>query len=255
VKLSCSVFPETLIEDELFGHVKGAFTDARADKAGRFERAHGGTIFIDDIDDLGGVPQVKLLRVLQEREFERIGSTKPVKVDVRVVAATKKDLWGMAQEKRFREDLFHRLNVVKIPVPPLRERPEDIPLLAEHFIRKHGKGRAFVLTPEVLEALQSYAWPGNVRELEHAVERAIALAGGDGTLKREHLMRPLTMPGTGVSPAGRLSTLEEAVAAVEARHIREVIRSVDGHRLEAARILGITRKSLWEKMKAYGIED
>lgn len=254
VKMSCSVFPESLIEDELFGHVKGAFTDAKSDKSGRFERAHTGTIFIDDIDDLQPIPQVKLLRVLQEREFERIGSTQPVKIDVRVVVAAKKDLWQLVQSSQFREDLFHRLNVVKIQIPPLRERSEDIPLLVGHFIQKLSKGREFSVTPEVLEALQGYSWPGNVRELEHAIERAIALAGDDRILKKEHLLRPLNMPGTDVPPTGKLSTLREMVAEAEARHIRSVVAYTRGHRGEAARILGITRKSLWEKMGLYGIE-
>ncbi len=254
VKMSCSVFPETLIEDELFGHVKGAFTDARQDKAGRFERAHTGTIFIDDIDDLQPIPQVKLLRVLQEREFERIGATQPVKIDVRVVVATKKDLWELVQARQFREDLFHRLNVVKVRIPPLRERSEDIPLLVGHFIKKSGKGRDFAVTPEVLEALQGYSWPGNVRELEHAIERAIALAGEDRILKKEHLLRPLTMAGTDVPPTGKLATLRETVAEAEARHIRSVVAYTQGHRGEAARILGITRKNLWEKMREYGID-
>ncbi len=255
VKMSCSVFPETLIEDELFGHVKGSFTDARADKPGRFERAHTGTIFIDDIDDMQPVPQVKLLRVLQERMVERIGATQAVKVDVRVVAATKKDLWEQVQAGRFREDLFHRLNVVKVRIPPLRERAEDIPLLAGHFIRKYGRDRDFSVTPEVLEALQGYSWPGNVRELEHAIERAIVLAGEERLLKKEHLLRPLPMAGTEVPPTGRLSTLRETVAEAEARHIRSVLAYARGHRGETARILGITRKNLWEKMREYGIED
>src|SRR5436190_4842215 len=254
VKMSCSVFPESLIEDELFGHVKGAFTDAKADKSGRFERAHTGTIFIDDIDDLHPVPQVKLLRVLQEREFERIGSAQPIKVDVRVVVATKKDLWELVQGGRFREDLFHRLNVVKVQIPPLRERSEDIPLLVGHFIQKLSKGRAFAVTPEVLEALQGYSWPGNVRELEHAIERAIALAGDDLVLKKEHLLRPLNMAGSDVPPTGKLSTLREMVAEAETRHIRSVVAYTQGHRGEASRILGITRKNLWEKMREYGIE-
>ena len=254
VKMSCSVFPETLIEDELFGHVRGAFTDAKTDKSGRFERAHTGTIFIDDIDDLQPIPQVKLLRVLQEREFERIGSTQPVKVDVRVVVAAKKDLWQLVQSSQFREDLFHRLNVVKIRIPPLRERSEDIPLLVGHFIGKYSKGREFAVTPEVLEALQGYSWPGNVRELEHAIERAIALAGEDRILKKEHLLRPLNMAGTEVPPTGKLSTLREMVAEAEARHIRSVVAYTQGHRGEASRILGITRKNLWEKMREYGIE-
>lgn len=254
VKMSCSVFPESLIEDELFGHVKGAFTDAKADKSGRFERAHTGTIFIDDIDDLQPIPQVKLLRVLQEREFERIGATQPIKVDVRIVVATKKDLWQLVQTNQFREDLFHRLNVVKIRIPPLRERSEDIPLLVGHFIQKFSKGRDFAVTPEVLEALQGYSWPGNVRELEHAIERAIALAGDEPVLKKEHLLRPLNMAGTDVPPTGKLSTLREMVAEAEARHIKSVVAYTQGHRGEASRILGITRKNLWEKMREYGIE-
>ncbi len=254
VKMSCSVFPETLIEDELFGHIKGAFTGAQTDKIGRFEKAHTGTIFIDDIDDLQAIPQVKLLRVLQEREFERIGSSTSVKIDVRVVAATKKDLWQLSQENKFREDLFHRLNVVKVRIPPLRERLEDVPLLADHFIRKFAKNRDFAVTTEVLEALQSYSWPGNVRELEHAIERAIALAGNERVLKKEHLLRPLPMAGTDVPSVGRLATLRETVAEAEARHVRNVVAYTKGHRGEAARILGITRKNLWEKMREYGIE-
>jgi len=254
VKMSCSVFPETLIEDELFGHVKGAFTDAKTDKSGRFERAHTGTIFIDDIDDLQPIPQVKLLRVLQEREFERIGATQPIKVDVRIVVATKKDLWQLVQANQFREDLFHRLNVVKVRIPPLRERSEDIPLLVGHFIKKFSKGRDFAIAAEVLEALQGYSWPGNVRELEHAIERAIALAGDDLLLKKEHLLRPLSMAGTDVPPTGKLSTLREMVAEAETRHIRSVVAYTQGHRGEASRILGITRKNLWEKMREYGID-
>ena len=254
VKMSCSVFPETLIEDELFGHVKGAFTDAKTDKSGRFERAHTGTIFIDDIDDLQPIPQVKLLRVLQEREFERIGATQVIKVDVRIVVATKKDLWQLVQTNQFREDLFHRLNVVKVRIPPLRERSEDIPLLVGHFIQKFAKGRDFAVTPEVLEALQGYSWPGNVRELEHAIERSIALAGDERVLRKEHLLRPLNMAGTDVPPTGKLATLREMVAEAETRHIRSVVAYTQGHRGEASRILGITRKNLWEKMREYGID-
>ena len=254
IKMSCSVFPETLIEDELFGHVRGAYTDARSDKTGRFERAHSGTIFIDDIDDLQAVPQVKLLRVLQEREIERLGATQTIKVDVRVVAATKKDLWDLVQEGKFREDLFHRLNVVKVKIPPLRDRPEDIPILVDHFIRKNSRGKEYAVTPEVLEALQGYSWPGNVRELEHAIERAIALSGDDLTLKKDHLLKPLHMAGTDVPAAGKLASLKETVVESEARHIRTVLGYTQGHRGETARILGITRKSLWEKMREYGIE-
>jgi DNA-binding NtrC family response regulator len=254
VKMSCSVFPETLLEDELFGHVRGAFTDARADKPGRFERAHGGTLFIDDIDDMQPLPQVKLLRVIQEREVERLGSDRAVKVDVRLIAATKKDLWELVRAGRFREDLFHRLNVVKIRIPPLRERPEDIPLLVDHFIRTCGRGREYAVTAEVLEALQAYAWPGNVRELQHAVERAIVLAGEERVLKREHLLRPLGVSSAEPPAGGPPATLAEAVAEAEARHIRSVLTYTRGHRGEASRILGITRKTLWEKLRQYGIE-
>jgi transcriptional regulator with GAF, ATPase, and Fis domain len=254
IKMSCSVFPESLMEDELFGHIRGAFTDARSDKAGRFELAHEGTLFIDDIDDLKPTAQVKLLRVLQEGTFERIGDPQTKKVDVRLLAATKRDLWDMAQEKLFREDLYFRLNVVRIRIPPLRERGEDIPLLVEHFIRKHSQGRSYSVEPQVLQDLQAYAWPGNVRELESAVKRAIALAGSNGTLAREHLLMPVSMPGSQIFPTGPLAALKDIVAEAEVRHIRSVLKVVGGHRTEASRILGITPKNLWEKMKKYAIE-
>lgn len=254
VKMSCAVFPEGLIESELFGHVKGAYTDARSDRAGRFERAHRGSIFLDDIDDLRPTAQVKLLRVLQEKQFERVGGSKTIDVDVRVIAATKKDLWKLSEEGAFREDLFHRLNVVKIDLPALRDREGDLPLLVEHFMRRKGKDRDYQIEPSVLEALERYSWPGNVRELEHAVERAITLAGEDIQLQLKHLMKPLTMAGTGVVPAGRLSPLSDTVAEAEAKHIRSVLASTAGHKGEAARILGISRKNLWEKMKLYVID-
>ncbi len=254
VKLSCAVFPEGLIEDELFGHEKGAFTDARESRAGRFERAGGGTLFLDDIDDLPPQTQVKFLRVLQERTIERLGGGRPIPVDVRIVAATKVDLARAVREKRFREDLFYRLNVVTIKVPPLRERLDDVPLLVAHFIRKYGKDKEYAVQPETLQAMMSYAWPGNVRELEHAVERAIALAGPDRTLNPAHLFKP-----TGTSPAGEeaaksLGTLESAVRQAEIVHIRRILDYTKGHKGEAAQILGISRKNLWEKMRQYEIE-
>lgn len=252
--ISVSSFPESLIEDALFGHVKGAFTDARSDRAGKFEAAHAGTIFIDDIDDMPLQTQVKLLRVLQERQVERLGDTRAVKVDVRVIAATKTGLWELVKQKKFREDLFHRLNVAHIKVPPLRERSGDIALLVQHFIDKYGKGTPFTVAAPVLEALDSYGWPGNVRELEHSVERAIAYAGTDKGLKREHLLKPLPVPGSGVAPAGHLSTLKQAVVEAEVHHIKDVLAYTGNHKGEAARILGITRKNLWEKMREYGIE-
>jgi len=255
VAVNCAAVPETLLESELFGHVKGAFTDARSDRTGRFERAHTGTIFIDDIDDLTVQAQVKLLRVLQERAFERLGGDNSVKVDVRVLCATKRDLWTLVGEGRFREDLFYRLNVVKIELPPLRERVEDIPILVRHFVHKHGRGEDYDVAAEVMDSLRAYAWKGNVRELEQAVLRAIALADGERWLKREHLLEPVTVDGTNVVPGGKLSSLRQAVAESEARHIKSVLAYTGGHKGESAKILGITRKNLWEKMRDYGITD
>jgi DNA-binding NtrC family response regulator len=246
---------EGLIEDDLFGHVKGAYTDARTDRPGRFERAHGGTIFIDDIDDMPLQTQVKLLRVLQERLVERIGDHKPIKVDVRVLAATKKPAWDLVREKKFREDLFHRLNVATLKIPALRARAGDIPLLVEAFIARYSKGGEYAVRPDVMKALEAYSWPGNVRELEHAVERAIAFAGEDRELKREHLLRPLG--GSAAAPAGpeAQKALRAVVEEAEAAHIRRVLDFTGNHKGEAARLLGITRKNLWEKMRQYGLGD
>jgi two-component system response regulator HydG len=178
IKVSCAALPETLLESELFGYEKGAFTGAVARKEGRFELADGGTLFLDEIGELTPAMQAKLLRVLQEGEFERLGGTHTIKVDVRLVAATNADLATLVREKRFREDLFYRLNVIRIPLPPLRERQEDISLLAHHFLRRFAAKNAKVIagfTEEALDVLQTYAWPGNVRELENVVERAVVL--------------------------------------------------------------------------------
>jgi DNA-binding NtrC family response regulator len=255
IPITCSAIPETLIESEIFGHVKGAFTDARADKTGRFEAANHGTVFIDDVDDLPMAMQVKLLRVLQERKFERVGDTRTITLDVRVLAASKRDLWEMVGEGNFREDLYFRLNVVRILVPPLRERIEDIPLLVDHFLRKFSRGAAFTIPAGVLESLQAYPWPGNVRELENSIERAIVLAGPDRVLQREHIFIPSQSPGAAEpSAAAPLMGLRDLVARTEAEHIRRVLRLVEGHRGRAAATLGIPRKELWMKMKRYGIE-
>ena len=250
-----SALHEGLIEDDLFGHVKGAFTDARTDRPGRFERAHTGTIFIDDIDDMPLQTQVKLLRVLQERVVERLGDTKTLKVDVRVIAATKKPAWDLVQEKKFREDLFHRLNVAALKIPPLRERTGDIPRLVEAFIERYGKGQSYQVRPEVMKALEAYTWPGNVRELEHAVERAVAFAGEDRELKREHLLRPLGGKASTLGVPDAQKALRAVVEETEAAHIRRVLDFTGNHKGEAARILGITRKNLWEKMRQYGMGD
>ncbi len=254
VPISCSVIPETLIESEIFGHVKGAFTDAKFDKVGRFEAANHGTIFIDDVDDLPAVMQVKLLRVLQERKIERVGDTRTISLEVRVLAATKRDLWQLVKEGTFREDLYFRLNVVRIPLPALRERLEDLPLLVDHFVRKYSRGIRYTVPPDLLEAMGAYPWPGNVRELENAIERAIVLSGPDHLLKREHVFAPTQGSSPADGMTGPLTPLRELVAQTEAEHIRRVLRLVDGHRGKAAATLGIPRKELWMKMKKYNIE-
>ena len=252
VPVSCAALPDTLLEDELFGHERGAFTDARERRLGRFERAHGGTIFFDDIDDMSPGTQVKLLRVLQERCFERLGGTKTIAVNVRSIAATKLDLRRKVGRGGFREDLYYRLNVVPIYIPPLRDRPEDIPVLVEHFIQKHAGGREYRVEPATYEAMATYNWPGNVRELENALKRAIALSSVPGVLPQKYLV-PAPPGESGLHPAGPVP-LKQVVAASERAHIRNVLNMTGGNRTKAAAILGISRKSLWEKMKAYGMK-
>ncbi|MCU0723113.1 MAG: sigma-54 dependent transcriptional regulator [Planctomycetes bacterium] len=254
VVLSCSQFPETLLEDELFGHEKGAFTDARERKVGRFESAQGGTLFLDDIDDMTLPTQVKLLRILQERKFERLGGSDTIALDIRVISATKVDLEEAVAQGSFREDLYYRLNVVKLLLPPVRERTEDIPLLAEHFIRIHGGGREFEIPPATLEAMLNYPWPGNVRELENSIERATALAGRSRILKREHLIRQGSTPSKVVAQLKDLRPLRDVVSEAEMLHIKNVLKHTQGQKAKAAEILDISRKNLWEKMREYGVE-
>jgi DNA-binding NtrC family response regulator len=256
VAISCAAIPATLLEDELFGHERGAFTDARDRKLGRFERAQGGTFFLDDIDDLPLTTQVKLLRVLQEREVERLGGDRAIKVDIRVIAATKADLRAMVAEGRFREDLYYRLNVVTIVIPALKARAGDIPLLARHFMRKFGDGRELGIEPEVVAAMERYPWPGNVRELEHAVERAVALSGGARVLKAEHLLPPsaLGVAGSDSAPDAEVVSLRKVVEQAEREHLRRVLKLTGNRRAQAAAILGISRKNLWEKLRFHGID-
>lgn len=254
IAISCAAVPSTLLEDELFGHEKGAFTDARDRKIGRIERATKGSFFLDDIDDMPLETQVKLLRVLQERELERLGGTTTIKVDIRVIAATKVDLRDHVQAGKFREDLYYRLNVVPLRLPPLRERHGDIPLLAQHFISKLSPHRAYEIKPDVMEAMETYYWPGNVRELEHAVERAIALAGNATFLKREHLVERSPTHKMAVMVPKKIRPLREVVEDAESSHIREVLAITGDHRAQAASLLGISRKNLWEKMRLYGID-
>ncbi len=253
VAISCASVPETLLEDTLFGHERGAFTDARDRRVGRFEHADGGTVFLDDIDDMPLSTQVKLLRVLQEGEVERLGGLEPVKVDVRVIAATKINLLDAVDEGRFRRDLYYRLNVVPIDLPPLRDRDDDLKLLAQHFIERYGKGRAYRIEPETLDEMARYSWPGNVRELEHAIERAVALSGESLVLSRVHILGTKAVPERRAVPR-RVMTLREAVEEAERGAILAALEHTGGRKAEAAKVLGISRKNLWEKMKAYGLE-
>jgi DNA-binding NtrC family response regulator len=249
VKCSCAALPETLIETELFGHEKGAFTGAHRSKSGRFTMADGGTIFLDDVDDVPLGIQPKLLRCIEEKEVWPVGG-KPRKVDIRVIAATKVDLALAVKQGRFRDDLYFRLNVVRVDIPPLRERTEDIPLLVDHFLRLYGIGREYEVDRETMEAMLGHPWPGNVRELENAVERAIALAGEETVLDRANLL-----PSRSETPGSRAptGTLADAVREAERRHIAAALEAAGGRRKEAADMLGISRKTLWEKAKKLGI--
>ena len=251
VTVDCGSLVGTLFESELFGHAKGSFTGATSMKHGRFELANGGTIFFDEIANVSPDIQVKLLRVIQEREFTRVGATQVIPVDVRILAATSRNLPDEIREGRFREDLFYRLCVVPIVLPPLRQRREDIPLLADHFLQKHGnRARDGVggFTKEALEALVKHDWPGNVRELGNAIERAIVLARGDMITAADLLYYgPLVKPGAsgnGLAP----------LAFMEKEHIARVLRHHAGNRTAAAKTLGIDRKTLWRKIREYGLD-
>jgi DNA-binding NtrC family response regulator len=258
VPVHCAAIPETLIEVELFGHEKGAFTGADQARPGKFEIARGGTIFLDEIGELETAIQSKILRVLQEREVHRIGGPEPVKVDVRFIAATNRDLNQAVSEGSFREDLFFRLNVFHIDIPPLRERAEDIPLLINHFFQHYArqlKREAIRPTSGALDRLVHHSWPGNIRELENVVQRALVLAHGeelDEKLLTEIMlddpMHPAHAPDRAVKDA-----LGEASAGAEKRLIKVTLRQEQGRRQETALRLGISRKSLYNKMRRYGL--
>jgi Nif-specific regulatory protein len=254
VKVSCAALPESLIESELFGHEKGAFTDARAQKKGRFELAHGGTLFLDEVGELSPSTQVKLLRVLQEREFERLGGTQPVKVDVRLIAATNTDLELAVHAGTFREDLYYRLNVFTIFLPPLRERKPDIPLLADHFAEKfataHGKDVRRIAT-SAIDMLMAYHWPGNVRELENCIERAVLVCEG-GVIHAHHL--PPTLQTAEVSGTVPRLSLERAVAAYEKDLIQDALKSARGNQARAARLLDTTERIIGYKIRKHRID-
>jgi DNA-binding NtrC family response regulator len=253
IAVNCGALPETLLESELFGHTKGAFTDAKADKKGLFRSAEGGTLFLDEIGEIPLALQVKLLRALQEHEVTPVGASVPVKFDARIIAATNRNLETEVAEGRFRDDLFYRLNVIEIYLPPLRERREDIPLLAKHFAQKIARQHNApekTISREAMAALAAYNWQGNIRELQNAVERAFILSSED-TIETENLP-PKIVAASGSSFETRDSegfrpTLEE----VERRYIMEILKSVDDDKTEAANILGIDLSTLYRKLKRY----
>lgn len=256
IKVSCAAIPETLLESELFGHERGAFTGAISRKEGRFQMANGGTIFLDEVSEMSPATQVKLLRVLQEREFEPLGSTRTISVDIRIIAATNKNLEEEVKEGNFREDLFYRLNVVPIEVPPLRRRKEDIPLLAKHFLNVYREKNQIPIKgflSQTVDLMMRYDWPGNIRELENAIERAVLLCRGE-YISLDDLPHPVQrvqgeeQPRVFV-PSGM--TLKE----VEKEVIVQTLEETEGNRTQTARILGVSRKTLQNKLKEYGIRE
>jgi two-component system nitrogen regulation response regulator GlnG len=275
IAVNSAAIPSELLESELFGHEKGAFTGAVSRKIGKFEAAAGGTLFLDEIGDMSLPLQGKLLRVLQEKEFDRVGGTEPIRTDVRVIAATHHDLEKLVRDKKFREDLFYRLNVIQISIPPLRKRKEDVPALAEYFLQKHQggqSGKRKVLTPETLKILKAYDWPGNVRELENAVQRAITLSPGDKIFP-DALPPQIFKPGRGVALSfenfledkladliERMGGLERGdiydmvIQRVEKPLIRLMLRKTEGNQVRAASLLGINRNTLRKKIKELGIK-
>jgi two-component system, NtrC family, response regulator AtoC len=254
IKVNCAAIPETLLESELFGHVRGAFTGATMTKRGKFALADGGSIFLDEIGTMSGAIQSKLLRVLQEREFEPLGAERTQKVDVRVIAATNRDLKQLVAEGKFQEDLYYRLNVIPIVLPPLRERPDDIPVLIDHFVEKHrqrtGK-RIDRVEPEVVDALRSYNWPGNVRELENTIERAVVLATGPiVTATSVSLLGATSSPSSGL-PSPRL---HQNIEWVERETIRRALQQSGGVKKDAAETMGISQRALSYYLAKYRID-
>jgi two-component system response regulator AtoC len=258
VKITCSAIPENLMESELFGYEKGAFTGAIRSHAGKFEQADGGTVFLDEIGDVPPPVQVKLLRVLQEREFERLGGDKTIQVDVRIIAATNQDLLAALEQGAFREDLYYRLNVVPVNLPPLRERKEDIPALVDHFLERFAQDtgdRVRGISKEALDRLRSYHWPGNVRELENIIQRSMVLAQGEiieaGDIQLDNAGRPSTSHNGEPSFLPDGMTLDE----YEQEIIREAMRRADNNKSQAARLLGLTRNALRYRLSQMGMDE
>jgi DNA-binding NtrC family response regulator len=250
VPINCAAIPDQLLESELFGHMRGSFTDAKGDKHGLFEQAHKGTLFLDEISELPITLQAKLLRAIQEKEIRRIGATKPISVDVRIIAATNLHLAEEVKAKRFREDLYYRLNVIEVKLPPLRDRREDIPLLVDGFLKKCGEARGKEVkgvTESALAMLMDYMWPGNVRELENVVERAV-------TLSRRDKIMPDDLPPSVQGALGDRRVLEEAAEKtlplhkIEKEYIKKILEKTGGNKYQAAQVLGIDRKTLYRKL-------
>jgi two-component system response regulator AtoC len=256
VKVNCAALSPTLLESEMFGHEKGAFTGAVARRVGRFEQAQGGTIFLDEIGDLDIDLQAKLLRVLQTGQFERVGGNETVQTDVRVISATNRNLPALVAEQRFREDLYYRLNVVAIELPPLRERRDDIPLLAEHIVRRLSRKYRWpqlALSPEAQQQLMSYSWPGNVRELQNVLARAAVLARGRPILPEDLGRVGVHDARTSETPAASPLSLKEILAETERRVITQALEAAKWNRTQAARLLGISRRQLFDKIQQYGL--
>src|SRR5262249_11201545 len=261
VAINCAALPENLLESELFGHEKGAFTSAVSQRRGRFELADGGTIFLDEVGDIPAAMQAKLLRVLRERRFERGGGTESIEVAVRVIGATNRSLLKLVKEGPFREDLYYRLNVVKIDLPPLRDRPEDIPLLATHFTQKYARPGEGVkqIGPKAMEALLNYSWPGNIRELENVIERA-CVTSHDNAIQFENLPLEITTPPAARSPfhidlnQPLPEMLREVVAKIEQQYIRKALQKSRGNVGRCARICGLSRRSISAKIAEYKLE-
>jgi DNA-binding NtrC family response regulator len=256
IPLNCAAIPETLLESELFGYVRGAFTDARRDRPGLFQEAEGGVLFLDEISEISPALQAKLLRVIEDKEVRPLGSNKAVKVDVRLLSATNRDLEQLVQEGVFRQDLYYRLNVIRLELPPLRDRPEDIPLLADHFLNKFAKTSKRAVSgirKDALAALMRYPWPGNVRELEHAIERAVLLGN-------QPMIGPEDLPGSCVSVDSPSGPLTAALARaytlrdLEREYIQRVLEDTNGNKTEAAKILGVDRTTLYRKLEDYKIK-
>jgi len=253
VKLNCVAIPENLLESELFGHEKGAFTGATSSKMGKFEMANGGVIFLDEIGDMPMATQAKLLRVIQEKEFERVGGNRTIKVDIRFIVATNKNLPEMVKQGQFREDLYYRINVFSIYLPPLRERGEDIPYLIDHFLDKSDK--PIQVSSQALQVITSYSWPGNVRELQNVIERAAVLAES-GVIEPQHLPAHMTglVNGRREEDEGDSLTIDDRINQIEKGLIIEALNRTGGIQVRAAEILGINQRSLWHRIKKHNID-